>query len=495
MASRPPLVWHRGHVGVAARRSSVVPGLLAVAMAAALLPAARTLVISRDEAATLHSAHLSAGGLLDQARVQDVALAPYYLLVHGWLAVGTGLPWARTLSLLGYAAAVFFSGRLATRWMSPAAGVAAGLLTGLHPLLVQQATSARPYALTAGLTAAAAYALTLALERDQGRHRRLYGACAATACVLQPFAGLATLGMLGAALLWWPHWSAGGRRRLLLAGLPTALLMVVLLGLAIPQRAQLSYLTPLGGRRAAELGLAPLGAEPGPAVHTLLLVAVVALTALVAVAGSRDGIWRARVAITGAWLVLPAVLLLLTSIVSPVYWDRYVTASAPAFSALAVCLVGSLRQSGGRRAATALVLALAGALAVLRAQQSWDELTHAPSEGYAQAGPVCGRLAQGAAVLALPNHMAATALLQYLPAPVPRLWPQVRQPYLERFALAEDSRLLAAAPPRIVVCDFDGPYDRAALAGFERRVQGAGFAVRGSTRVGEVVVRTFERAP
>jgi mannosyltransferase len=467
--------------------------MLALVMAAALLPAAGSQVISRDEAATLYSAQLSAGGLWEQARVQDVALVPYYLLVRGWLELGSGLPWARTLSLLGYAAAVFFSARLASVWLSPVAGVASAVLTGLHPLLVQQATSARPYALTAGLAAAAAYALALALERDSARHRRLFGGCAAAACALQAFAGLATLGMLAAALLCWPHWAAGGRRRLLLAGLPTAVLMVLLLAAAVPQRAQLSYLTPLASRRAAELALAPLGRAPGSGLLQLLLVTVVAAMVLMALAGSRDPIWRGRAAFSGAWLALPAALLLLLSVLSPVYWDRYVTASAASAGALAVSLVGALRQHGGRRAATVVVFALAGALAVLRAQQSLHELSHPPSEGYAQAAPVCGHLARDAAVLALPNHMAATALLQYLPEPVPPLWPQVRQPYLEHFALADDSRLLRTAPPRIVICDFDGPFDRAGLARFERHVEAAGYGMRETRRIGAVVVRVFER--
>jgi mannosyltransferase len=102
----------------------------------------------RDEGASLYSAHLSWSALMQQSRVVDLVLLPYYVLMHFWLLASASIWWARALSLLAFSLTVFLVGwignRLGGRWCA----LVASVVLATNPLMIAAALNARPYGLT-----------------------------------------------------------------------------------------------------------------------------------------------------------------------------------------------------------------------------------------------------------------------------------------------------------------------------------------------------------
>jgi mannosyltransferase len=115
------------------------------------------------------------------------------------------------------------------------------------------------------------------------------------------------------------------------------------------QRGQLSWLTAPG-----YAGLASVTKLIGPPIMTIavviVLIAGVAVTALRA-PGRRLPSWRAPLtALCVPWLVLPPAILLLGSIVSPVYNFRYILFCVPAAALLGGAGLAALGRVGGTAA-------------------------------------------------------------------------------------------------------------------------------------------------
>ena len=153
-----------------------------------------------DDAASLYSARLSWGQLWRQSRIVDRVYLPYYALLHVWLLVSTSVEWARVPSLVAYAVTIFLVGRLGYRFRGFWCGLLAVALCASNPLLVQEALSIRPYALTA-LSATLSVTCLLGWLKDEKNWQMWCFAIAAVAtAVLQLFARLVPLVALAAVL-------------------------------------------------------------------------------------------------------------------------------------------------------------------------------------------------------------------------------------------------------------------------------------------------------
>lgn len=128
------------------------------------------------------------------ATARDVHPPLYYLLLHGWLALGVpGDTWARLPSaLLGTAMvpAVYALGR--RLWNAPV-GTIAALLMALSPLAVAQAREARMYPLAVLLLVLAAYALLRATQENHVRRWVATIILSALALYTHYYAGLVLL--------------------------------------------------------------------------------------------------------------------------------------------------------------------------------------------------------------------------------------------------------------------------------------------------------------
>jgi hypothetical protein len=81
--------------------STTVFSVVSVVAPAALLPLLNNSA-TRDEGASLYSAHLSWTGLWHQSLVVDRVIVTYYAMLHLWLELSSSTQWARALSLLAY---------------------------------------------------------------------------------------------------------------------------------------------------------------------------------------------------------------------------------------------------------------------------------------------------------------------------------------------------------------------------------------------------------
>jgi mannosyltransferase len=354
------------------------------------LPAAVTLVIMlwgitgasywRDEAATMSAAQRPFGNLLRTLGNIDAVHGAYYVII--WVVVrlgGTGELATRFPSALAMAVAAVAVAALGGRLVSPRAGLAAGLVFAVLPLVSWYGQDARPYALAVALAAGASYLLVRGLEADSGgsRGRWLtgYAACLAALGLVDIFglvlivAHAVTVG-LRCLRLGGPGGAAGtaaaeGRRAARSLGLGWLAAAVAgtavaspVLALGYTQRATSAWLGPPGPGALSQV--------PGLVGSSALVAAVVLVVAAGVVVSAVRGPRWLRLAWPGSlpalclpWLILPPVILLVGSIaVTPMYTQRYFLFCIPAIALLAGAGLASLGWVAGT--AALVVIAVLG---------------------------------------------------------------------------------------------------------------------------------------
>jgi mannosyltransferase len=178
--------------------------------------------MSDDEYATWYAAALSPADLAALLPPADAALAPYYLLMHGWTAVAGDTETMLRLPsamLMGVAAGVV--ALIGRRLFDAGAGVTAGMMVAGLPSVSRYGQQARPAALALAATVLALLLLLRALD-EPTRRRWMLAGCGlvaagwmhipgGTAAETQLFgsrpvaAVVVTAALVAAALLWWRH--------------------------------------------------------------------------------------------------------------------------------------------------------------------------------------------------------------------------------------------------------------------------------------------------
>ena len=332
----------------------------------------------RDEAATLSAAQRPFGNLLQTLGNIDAVHGAYYILI--WVAVrlgGTGELVTRFPSALAMAGAAAAVAALGRRLISPRAGLASGLVFAVLPEVSLYGQDARPYAIVVALAALASYLLVRAMQADRGaRYRWLtgYAVCLAALGIVDIF-GLLLIpahavtvvvrclratgpGEAGAD----EAGGAGGRqdaRSLALGWLAAAvagtLLASPVLALGFVQRGTLSWLSPPG--LAAVTGLHQL---IGPALMADAVILVITAGIVVSALAGRDRLrtsWPgSMVALCLPWLILPPAILLIGSLITPLYTFRYVLLCMPAVALLTGAGLASLGWVAGTAALAVIAL-------------------------------------------------------------------------------------------------------------------------------------------
>jgi mannosyltransferase len=137
---------------------------------------ARDSSMGNDEVATRWAALLSLRELAHLLRHMDAVHGLYYLLMHGWMVLGTSPVVMRipsVISMIAAAALIVIIGRRLTGWGW--AGLFAGLIMALTPTISYYAQTARSYALVLACVLAATLVLlhVMEAERASAPHRRL----------------------------------------------------------------------------------------------------------------------------------------------------------------------------------------------------------------------------------------------------------------------------------------------------------------------------------
>jgi mannosyltransferase len=299
----------------------------------------------RDEAATLTATARPFPELLRMMGHVDAVHGVYYMLI--WVMVGlggTGELVTRLPSVVAMACAAAAVAALGRRLVSPAAGLAAGLLFAVIPQISLYAQDAREYAIVTALATTGSYLLVRALRAPGRRAGWLagYAVCLGVMGSLNVFSlllvGAHAITVAVAAAVAWRQ--AGRRAGLslaagwLAAAAGTFVLASPILALGIAQRGTLSWLTTPPLVSTIE-GLRKL---IGPA-QMLLAVCLAAALGVFLAALTRRPLRAAfppgLFAVCLPWLLLPPAMLIGVSYASPVYTFRYVLFCAPAAALLA----------------------------------------------------------------------------------------------------------------------------------------------------------------
>jgi mannosyltransferase len=307
----------------------------------------------RDEAATMTATARPFGALLRMMGNVDAVHGVYYMIM--WVVVrlgGTGEVVTRLPSVLAMACAAAAVAALGRRLVSPAAGLAAGLLFAVLPQVSLYAQDAREYAFITALAASGSYLLVRAM-RTAGRRPGWmagYAVCLGVMGLLNVFSLL----LVGAhAITVAVAWRRAGRSLAVawLGGAAGAFVIASpVLALGFAQRGTLGWLTTPQLAGALE-GLRKL-VGPAPMVVALVLAAVIGT--MLAASGGRERLraaWPPELfALSLPWLVLPPVVLIGVSYLSPVYTFRYVLFCAPALALIGGAGLAALRWPDARGA-------------------------------------------------------------------------------------------------------------------------------------------------
>ncbi len=397
--------------------AELLPPLLVVALGAVLLAAGHGLWF--DELFTAEVARLPLGEILSAiaagegttsylAGVPPSYNAPYYLVVHAWMALpGLGGDTSlRVLSLLATAGGIALVTRAVSRLTTRATGVLAGLTLAANPLVLEQAVEARSYGLAVLATGAALLGLVRWLQ-DPPRGLVLFGLAGAGMGLAHWYAVTVLAAFVVAALL------LRGRAavRVAVVGTLAALPAVGLVGV--------NLLNGTGSRNAEHLRdtggtLAELAVEAWSGGRTPLLYLSVALAVLGAVRA------RGVRVVAACWLLVPLALLLVAELARPVYLPRYLLAGLLGLGVLAAA--GALAVPRGARAAVGTLLVAFSLLA------SAPLADRGPREQADRLVTAVARLQQPGEPVVAADQRSATGLDHYVRTLEPRLRPDVVLP-------------------------------------------------------------------
>ena len=291
----------------------------------------------RDEGATLAAVQRPFPRLLQMLGHVDAVHGVYYMIMWPLVRVaGTGEIVTRLPSAVAMAVAAGLVAALGRRLVSPAAGLAAGLIFAVLPQVSLYAQDARSYAMVTALGTAGSYLLVRAVGAAGRRRGWLtgYAACLGAMAALNIFGILLVAAhAVSVALACRRQASAAARRLLALSWLAAATGAVVLaspvLALGIAQRGTASWIRPPGPDTVASLWRL---AGPRPLVIAISLITLGGLagSALTGRAALRAGWPAALPELAVPWLALPAALLIGISFATPLYVPRYVLYCLPA---------------------------------------------------------------------------------------------------------------------------------------------------------------------
>jgi len=340
-AAASPAPWWRA----AAVRAAPVLAAAAVMTGLGLWGLARDSAMGNDEVVSRWAALLSLGQLVHLVRHVDAVHGLYYLLLHGWMAVGTSPAAIRVPSVLAMIVAAALMVILARRLTGSGwAGLLAGLIMALTPSISYYAQTARSYALVFACATGATLALLNAMAAERAgaprasimRHWLGYGALVVLGGYLNEMSLLVLAAHAVTVLLARHgrraarHWMVTSAGSVVLAG--------PLIAVSIKEDGALSWVSRPGLRDVWILYHDYFGAT----IWAPVLLAACAAVALLPSRGARSGPpgrtpaapaagaawWRGGISlpsVAAPLLFVPAALLMTGSLIGPpLYVDRYV---------------------------------------------------------------------------------------------------------------------------------------------------------------------------
>jgi mannosyltransferase len=401
--------------GWAATAARYVPVIAAAATMAfyGLWGLARSSAMGNDEVVSRYAASLSLRQLAHLLLHIDAVHGLYYLLLHGWMTVGTSPAVIRIPSVLAMVAAAAMMVILARRLTGSGwGGLFAGLIMAMTPFISFYAQTARSYALVFACVLGETLALLSALQAEKAgaprvhitRRWLIYGALVTLGAYLNEMALLVLAAHAITVLL--ARYGQRAVKHWAFTSAASCALVAPLLALSIRQDGAVSWIPPADLNQGWFLYHDYFGVTFAAAL--LVAASVVALL-------PPSGSWRRRrgdgaetsAESSSPWwsrggvcvpsvavplLLVPAGLLLLESQVGPpLYQDRYVIygeAGAALLAGTGAYRAGRWLATAGRRRELIVVPGLAVCLCVLLLQLGKQDRFHTPvTRAYNYGGP------------------------------------------------------------------------------------------------------------
>ena len=301
-----------------------------------------------DEAFTAAEMRYS---LADKLDVQYHFL--HLVLLEPWAAVFGSSEWALRLpSVLGAMLAVGLLVVVANKLFDRRVALVSGLLLATSPFLVMWSQQARAYSMFVALCLAAMLLLLRAFERGSRGAWAAFGVALSAVIVWQPASGFLMLPAYAVLVV-------QRRDRVLPHGLLAAVIVAVL---AVPWAGVTAMRSTGEGVSInwIEFPTAEVAAravlDVSGAAGLGVLLACVGLWVLRRTGRSDLAVW------VGAWALCPFAVALLVSTFKPIYVDRFLIGSAPAFAILAAVGLLGVRPQLRWVGAVAVVIATAAGL-------------------------------------------------------------------------------------------------------------------------------------
>ncbi len=264
-----------------------------------------------DEAFSVNAARLPTLDLLSFLPRGELHATPYYLTLHGWLALGSGEAVVRSLSVVFGVVAVVATYFVGQRYH---VGFAAALILSVSPFFIQFEQEARQYTLLVAWSAIATLAFLRLTEQPSRLRALVYGLIAAAMIYIQPLGAL----VIVAHGLWLPWTPAAARRLLVATYAVVAVAWLPMVIFAVRHRDRIGWISPLTPSGTADY-LVLLGGG---------LLAAVVLAILLVVGIRRD--------VVTLWLLVPIVgAILISVLIQPTMQARYLISVLPAAAIIA----------------------------------------------------------------------------------------------------------------------------------------------------------------
>ena len=309
-----------------------------------------------DEAASVTLARLDWRAFWSAVTHRQANMVFYYLLLRGWIKLGSSEFVIRSLSVLAGVAAILAIYLLGSRLFGPRAGRVAALLLCVHAFHIRYSQEARAYSLFMLLAIMSCLFFLLSLEQPSRKHWAAYILLSTLMVYAQVFGGWMLLA----------QWISLSFRRGAIAWKQFLLSVAIICLLVSPlaycllfasDRTQLHWLTKPTLQDLYKLSL-DMSGNGGP--FLLLAYGALALISVAAGVGSLRShpadSWKYWFLST--WLILPVALILVISLRWPVFEPRFLIFCLPPLVLLASDTLTRIGSSVLFAAALMIVLGL-----------------------------------------------------------------------------------------------------------------------------------------
>lgn len=334
------------------RRSSVRPAiaailtLITISAAALRFHAIAAKCLWYDEGLSIAIARMEWGSFISLISRREANMLPYYLLLRGWMHLGSSEAFIRALSVVAALATIPAIYVLGRRLFGSTAGVVAAALLAVNAFHVRYAQEARSYSLLVLLVVLSSYCLVCALASANGTTERrnywtAYTACGAVALYVHFFALLVLLAH-GLSLLFLPEQGSTKKEFLRAVSLIGVLALPIWLFIARLRMSPIGWIHRPGAHDICEFLLNLSGNAGVPLLCLYLGASVAVLFNMRALRRMHaEDSWPYLLVLM--WFCVPIAVSLGFSFWHPVFLGRYLIICLPAMILFAAAGLSLLR--------------------------------------------------------------------------------------------------------------------------------------------------------